>query len=175
MVIGTRPRRKPQEKVECLCGAMIARTGQLMHEASKAHRAWAEAQVVDLTVDAVAEVTLTTDPNRERIQAMVQEGRDPRGIAKTVREIFAGHDWPDEDHPGDVVQCLRENGVPILQLPRHLDPSGANTYTTNWLMVLKSSGWGKETWNVRDFESNWSAFLVELEAVAKRAEEARNG
>jgi hypothetical protein len=182
MVTVTKP-KKEIVRNECGCGAMISVTGQKMHEISKVHRTWAETVVAVMEDGLVSfdnlepeTAPVNLDPEVGRILEAKTNGADPRRIARLTRELFADRDWPDEDHPGNVSDFLREHGIPILNMPRHVDPSGANTYSTNWMAVLKASGWGKkELFTLQGFEQNWSTFLVAQEEAAKRAEEARNG
>ncbi len=169
-----------REKKECGCGAMIAATGQKMHETSKAHRAWVESQATSvtapisepavITVQAVIEVVVEADPEIENIDAMVKRGANPLFIAKTVRkEIFNPRRWPNAEHPGDVAAFLDEHKIPLCNLPRHVTPSEANTYMTNWMEVLEANKWGKPEWNTHTFALSWSAFLVaQAEAQARR-------
>lgn len=166
MVTGTK--RKPVERHECGCGAMIAKTGQLMHEASKAHRAWAGA---DAVVNAGIPPESPMDETLVAALAARDAGKDPRDVAKMVRSVWTRMEWPDAVHTGTQKDFFDDHGIPVITLPRHVDPTEASRYVLDWMGVLKASGWGQPEWSIRTFEVNWGAFLAAQEAEIKRLRE----
>ena len=140
MVTKTRT-RKPQVKVKCGCGAMIGSAGQLMHETSKAHRAWAateepEASVVDTPVEEPMDETLVAALDAAR------RGEDPRNVAKMVRTVYNRKEWPN------MVDFLAEHNIPILTYPSHVDPDEARAYTDAFFQDIKARGYGTDRWEI---------------------------
>jgi len=140
MVIADKPKRSPQPKVECGCGAMIAPKGQQMHETSNFHKAWAgENEVPAVEV---------LDEEQINILDMARTGEDPRSVARMVRALFSRRRWPNEEHPGEVRNWLEQHNIPQINLPRHSSPDDARRYSEDEMNRILSEGWGK-TWEVR--------------------------
>jgi hypothetical protein len=162
--------KKDIPRQQCDCGAMIAQSGRIMHERSKAHQTWAAERVVSPVPDSPTEADTGTAALDSRLASLLEaatRGEDPRWIAKQVRVVFAENDWPDSDHLEDVGTFLRQHDIPVLNLPRHVDPDRANRYVAGWQAVLKSSGWGKPGWDKGSFERNWNvALAAEADAAA---------
>ena len=44
---------------------------------------------------------------------------DPRLRAKATRFAFSARNWPNNQHPGNVRDFLKEHKIPIIDTPRH--------------------------------------------------------
>jgi hypothetical protein len=107
-----------------------------MHNRSKAHTEWAEAN--GEVVEAVSE-----DGALEGILAAARDGEDIRHIAKMARSIFAARGWPNEDHPGSIRDWLESHNIPIINVPSHSDPDEQRKYISEETERFRQEGWGK--------------------------------
>ena len=169
-MVSTATRNDP---VACVCGAAIKPTGQRMHETGKVHQEWATTQAGGDEAERTQDVdSPEPEPMHEALVSILgsrDKGSDPRVLARQLREVYAAQDWPDRDHLETQVEFLNGNGIPIITMPRHSTPDEVNTYTNNWMNVLKDSDWGRQEWDCQGFYRNWSAFIAAKEEAARVA------
>ena len=128
-------------RTDCPCGKTNLSSAQMtMHNRSKAHKEWAEAN--GEVVEAVSE-----DRVLEGILIAARNGGDVRHIAKMARSTFAARDWPNEDHPGSIQEWLESHNIPIINVPPHSDPDEQRKYLSEETERLRQAGWGKD-WTI---------------------------
>ena len=132
--------------VVCECGREFKNSLALVgHKTSKAHKEWEANQA--------HEGETASQPMDETLVAAIssaKRGADPRDVAKMVRSVFNRMDWPDDSHPGTVVDFLQDHNIPILNVPRGLDPDDARKYTASELARFKSQGYGTDRWEIKE-------------------------
>ena len=132
--------------VVCECGREFKNSLALVgHKTSKAHKEWEATQA--------HEGETVSQPMDETLVAAIssaKRGSGPRDVAKMVRSVFNRMDWPDDSHPGTVVDFLEDNNIPILNVPRGLDPDDARSYTAGDLASFKSQGYGTDRWEIKE-------------------------
>ena len=132
--------------VVCECGREFKNSLALVgHKTSKAHKEWEATQA--------HEGETVSQPMDETLVAAIssaKRGLDPRDVAKMVRSVFNRMDWPDDSHPGTVVDFLQDHNIPILNVPRGLDPDDARKYTASELARFKSQGYGTDRWEIKE-------------------------
>ena len=132
--------------VVCECGREFKNSLALVgHKTSKAHKEWEATQI--------HEGETVSQPMDETLVAAIssaKRGLDPRDVAKMVRSVFNRMDWPDDSHPGTVVDFLQDHNIPILNVPRGLDPDDARKYTASELARFKSQGYGTDRWEIKE-------------------------
>ena len=132
--------------VVCECGREFKNSLALVgHKTSKAHKEWEATQA--------HEGETVSQPMDETLVAAIssaKRGADPRDVAKMVRSVFNRMDWPDDSHPGTVVDFLQDHNIPILNVPRGLDPDDARKYTASELARFKSQGYGTDRWEIKE-------------------------
>ena len=132
--------------VVCECGREFKNSLALVgHKTSKAHKEWEANQA--------HEGETASQPMDETLLAAIssaKRGLDPRDVAKMVRSVFNRMDWPDDSHPGTVVDFLEDHNIPILNVPRGLDPDDARKYTASELARFKSQGYGTDRWEIKE-------------------------
>ena len=132
--------------VVCECGREFKNSLALVgHKTSKAHKEWEATQA--------HEGETVSQPMDETLVAAIssaKRGADPRDVAKMVRSVFNRMDWPDDSHPGTVVDFLQDHNIPILNVPRGLDPDDARKYTASELSRFKSQGYGTDRWEIKE-------------------------
>jgi len=122
-------------RTDCPCGKINLSSAQMtMHNRSKAHKEWANGEVVE----AVSE-----DRELEGILTAARNGGDIRHIAKMARSTFAARDWPNEDHPGSIQEWLESHNIPIINVPPHSDPDEQRKYISQETERFRQAGWGK--------------------------------
>ena len=122
-------------RTDCPCGKINLSSAQMtMHNRSKAHKEWANGEVVE----AVSE-----DRELEGILTAARNGGDIRHIAKMARSTFAARDWPNEDHPGSIQDWLESHNIPIINVPPHSDPDEQRKYLSEETERFRQAGWGK--------------------------------
>ena len=144
---------KTSEKTECGCGAMIGTRGQLMHETSKAHRAWLEAsQALNDRHNAIISESLPIlEPMDATLVAALdaaRRGDSPYAVAKMIRSVFTRMEWPNEEHPSTQADFHKEHNIPSIDLPPHADPSTAREFISRSLDAIKAQGWGTPRWEI---------------------------
>lgn len=87
-------------------------------------------------------------PEEEALLQKAREYEDPIRLAKELRSVFSRNDWPNEEHPGNQLDWLKEHNIPIRTLPRHLDSDGVREYMNQWHATLQQRGWGS-TWEIK--------------------------
>ena len=126
-------------RTDCPCGKTDLSSAQMtMHNRSKAHKEWANGEVVE----AVSE-----DRELEGILTAARNGGDIRHIAKMARSTFAARDWPNEDHPGSIQDWLESHNIPIINVPPHSDPDEQRKYLSEETERFRQAGWGKD-WTI---------------------------
>ena len=132
--------------VICECGREFKNSLALVgHKTSKAHKEWEAPQT--------HEGTSVSEPMDETLIAALSSARrglDPRDVAKMVRSVFKRMAWPDEDHPGTVMDFLQDHNIPILNVPAHTDPDDARQYVSEELGRIKSLGYGTDRWEIKE-------------------------
>jgi len=132
--------------VICECGREFKNSLALVgHKTSKAHKEWEATQI--------HEGETVSQPMDETLVAAIssaKRGADPRDVAKMVRSVFNRMDWPDDSHPGTVVDFLQDHNIPILNVPRGLDPDDARKYVASELARFKSQGYGTDRWEIKE-------------------------
>ena len=130
----------------CECGRELKSQQSVpMHRTGKQHKEWEDSQVHDGdSVSAPMDETLVA------AISSAKRGLDPRDVAKMVRSVFNRMDWPDDSHPGTVVDFLEDHNIPILNVPRGLDPDDARRYTAGELASFKSQGYGTDRWEIKE-------------------------
>ena len=124
---------------DCPCGKTGLSSAQMtMHNRSKAHKDWAEAN---------GEVVEVVDRDFEGILEAARQGESVLHIAKMVRSIFRSRGWPNEEHPETVRDWLESHNIPIIDVPNHSDPDEQRKYIADETERIRLAGWGK-TWNI---------------------------
>ena len=104
----------------CGCGMEVAPQGMAGHLTGRKHKEALAAKLggtttsssgagTDVSVDTRMDIDLANAIKRPK-----QTGRDLQLIAKNVRMVFADRRWPSEEHPGTVLDFLREQGIPTV-------------------------------------------------------------
>jgi len=121
---------------------MIAPPGQMMHEISKAHRAWAGSVMPDAVPSVPMDETLVAALDAAR------RGDDVFAVAKMIRSVFNRLEWPNEDHPGTQADFHKEHNIPTIDLPGHATPDDARVFVAARLAEIKAQGWGTPQWEI---------------------------
>ncbi len=69
----------------------------------------------------VKELYVKIDPGLDAdLQSILDDiDGDPRLRAKATRFAFSARNWPNNQHPGNVRDFLKEHKIPIIDTPRH--------------------------------------------------------
>lgn len=99
---------------ECECGKVIERAYMWdKHVTSKRHADAMEAK--GFVKNDEGEFEALPDD----LQAIVDmKDRDPRFIGKMLRYAFAQRGWPNKQHPGTVLDFMKEHNLPMFNLGR---------------------------------------------------------
>ena len=132
--------------VLCECGREFKSNLALVgHKTSKAHKEWEATQI--------HEGETVSQPMDETLVAAIssaKRGVHPKMIAPMVRNVFKRMDWPDDSHPGTVADFLGDHNIPIMDIPRGLDPDDARRWEANAMAELKAQGYGTDRWVIKE-------------------------
>ena len=132
--------------VVCECGREFKNSLALVgHKTSKAHKEWEANQA--------HEGETASQPMDETLLAAIADakrGVHPKMIAPMVRSVFTRMDWPDDSHPGTVADFLVDHNIPIMDIPRGLDPDDARRWEANAMAELKAQGYGTDQWVIKE-------------------------
>ena len=132
--------------VVCECGREFKNSLALVgHKTSKAHKEWEANQA--------HEGETASQPMDETLVAAISDakrGVHPKLIAPMVRNVFKRMDWPNDSHPGTVADFLVDHNIPIMDIPRGLNPDDARRWETGEMSRLKSEGYGTDQWVIKE-------------------------
>ena len=139
------------ESIICGCGKEVSTPRAMaMHQTSKAHKEWEASQSSMVSVEEGEQSPATMDDTLVAALSSARAGDVPRAVAKMVRSVFNRMDWPDDGHPGTVVDWLTQHNIPILIPSPHIDPDEARQNIDRQLRQFKSDGYGTERWEIKE-------------------------
>lgn len=116
---------------ECECGKVVQREHMwVKHVESKSHAVNMEQK--GFVMDESGEYTkLPSD--LQTIINFKEYNINPRNLGRMVRVAFAVRGWPNKEHPGTVVDFMKEHRLPTFDIGRGAGWTAAegNTYITN--------------------------------------------
>jgi hypothetical protein len=135
------------ESIICGCGKEVSTPRAMaMHQTSKVHKEWEASQ----SSEEGEQSPEAMDDTLVAALSSARAGDDPRAVAKMVRSVFNRMDWPDDGHPGTVLDWLTQHNIPTLTPSPHTEPDEARQNLDRQLRQFKSDGYGTERWEIKE-------------------------